>query len=188
MCALLPRTPWLKLQKPGPDQSAALRNRCPFVLSLQYENRENTSVIGIYDFGRMQQLVACYNHLEIAPDLMPGTYCNGTVTLEENIADLGGVNIALDAYTEYLLEKGFAGSALQDQQKKFFESYADLWCCLYGQEYIDSRITGKNPDKHALPRERVNGIVMNIDLWYTLYGVNRNNMLYLPPERRARIW
>jgi putative endopeptidase len=138
--------------------------------------------------SRMQQLVECYNHLEIAPDIMPGTYCNGTVTLEENIADLGGVNIALDAYTEYLQEQGFFGSVLQDQQRKFFESYADLWCCLYGKEYIDNRISGDKPDKHALPRERVNGVVMNIDLWYTLYGVNRNNVLYLPPERRTSIW
>ncbi len=99
---------------------------------------------------RMQMLVECYNHLEIAPDIMPGTYCNGTVTLEENLADLGGVNIALDAYTEYLQEQGYFGSVLQEQQRKFFESYADLW--------------------------------------YELYGVDRNNMLYLPPERRTRIW
>ena len=135
---------------------------------------------------RMQMLVECYNHLEIAPDIMPGTYCDGTLTLEENIADLGGVNIALDAYTEYLQEQGFFGSALQDQQRKFFESYADLWCCLYGKEYIDNRISQK--DKHALPRERINGVVMNMDLWYSLYGVTRNNRLYLPPERRTRIW
>ena len=137
---------------------------------------------------RMQMLVDCFNHLEIAPDIMPGTYCNGTVTLEENISDLGGVSIALDAYTEYLKEQGFFGDSLREQQKKFFESYADLWCCLYGKEYIDSRITGDKPDKHALPRERINGIVMNIDLWYDLYGVTRENRLYLPPERRTRIW
>ena len=137
---------------------------------------------------RMQMLVECYNHLEIAPDIMPGTYCNGTVTLEENLADLGGVNIALDAYTEYLQEQGYFGSVLQEQQRKFFESYADLWCCLYEKKYIDNRTTGERPDKHALPRERVNGVVMNIDLWYELYGVDRNNMLYLPPERRTKIW
>lgn len=112
----------------------------------------------------------------------------GTVTLEENIADLGGVNIALDAYTEHLTQQGYVGNALKDQQRKFFESYADIWCCLYGKELIESRTGGKRPDKHALPRERVNGIVMNIDLWYELYNVTRENLLYLPQERRTHIW
>lgn len=137
---------------------------------------------------RQQLLVDCYNHLEVAPEEMPGTYCNGTVTLMENIADLGGVNLALDAYTEHLQQQGYFGSVLQAQQRKFFESYADIWCCLYGKEYIESKTTGKRPDVHALPRERVNGIVMNIDLWYDLYGVTRDNILYLPPERRTKIW
>lgn len=137
---------------------------------------------------RMQLLVECFNHLELAPDILPGTYCNGTVTLEENIADLGGVNIALDAYTEHLTQQGYVGNALKDQQRKFFESYADIWCCLYGKELIESRTGGKRPDKHALPRERVNGIVMNIDLWYELYNVTRENLLYLPQERRTHIW
>ena len=126
--------------------------------------------------------------LSVAPGDDFFRYCNGTVTLEENIADLGGVNIALDAYTERLTQQGYFGSALQDQQRKFFESYADIWCCLYGKELIESRTGGKRPDKHALPRERVNGIVMNIDLWYDLYNVTRENLLYLPPERRTHIW
>jgi len=34
----------------------------------------------------------------------------------------------------------------------------------------------------------MNVVVMNTDLWYELYNVDRNNILYLPPERRARIW
>lgn len=126
--------------------------------------------------------------LTVAPGDDFFRYCNGTVTLEENIADLGGVNIALDAYTEHLTQQGFVGSVLKDQQRKFFESYADIWCCLYGKELIESRTGGKRPDKHALPRERVNGIVMNIDLWYELYNVTRENLLYLPPERRTHIW
>lgn len=100
--------------------------------------------------ARQQMLVNCYNHLEIAPEEMPGVYCDGKHTLAENLADLGGMSLALDAYTEHLKEQGYFGSVLQAQQRKFFESYADLW--------------------------------------YELYGVSRNNHLYLPPERRTRIW
>ena len=54
---------------------------------------------------RQKLLVESYNQLEIAPDLMPGVFCNGTVTLEENITDLGGLHIALDAYTERLQQQ-----------------------------------------------------------------------------------
>ena len=39
-----------------------------------------------------------------------------------------------------------------------------------------------------LPRERINGIVMNIDRWYELFDVKFGNILYLTPETRARIW
>lgn len=137
---------------------------------------------------RQKLLVDCYNHLEVAPDILPGKYANGTVTLEENIADLGGLNIALDAYTEYLQEQGYFGSVLEDQQRKFFESYADIWSCKYGEEYIKDRMDGKRPDSHALPQERINGVVMNMDIWYKLYNVTRENKLYLPPEKRTRIW
>lgn len=137
---------------------------------------------------RQKMLVECYNQLEIDPDLKPGVFCNGTVTLEENIADLGGVCLALDAYTERLQQQGFTGEALKAQQRKFFECFADIWCCKYGTEFIDSRIEGNHPDKHALPRERINGVVRNIDLWYDLYNVDPSNKLYLSPERRTRIW
>lgn len=43
-------------------------------------------------------------------------------------------------------------------------------------------------DTHSIARLRVNGVVMNTDLWYELYGVTRNDMLYLPEERRTYIW
>ena len=58
----------------------------------------------------------------------------------------------------------------------------------YGEAQITWAMNTKNPDVHALPRERVNGAVMNTDLWYELYDVTRNNILYLPPERRTYIW
>lgn len=137
---------------------------------------------------RQKLLVDCYNHLELAPDIVPGKYCNGEVTLEENTADLGGLNIAFDAYTEHLQEQGYFGEVLKEQQRKFFECYADIWCCKYGKAWIDKETGGERPDPHALPQERVNGVVMNIDAWYDLYNVTRENNLYLPPEKRTRIW
>ena len=137
---------------------------------------------------RLQMLADCYNHLEVSPEELPGTYCDGERTLSENTADLGGFSLALDAYTEKLVSQGFYGEQLRIQLRKFFESYAYIWCEKYDAAYIKSRTEGKNPDVHALSRERVNGVVMNTDAWYWLYNVDRNKILYLPPERRSKIW
>ena len=43
-------------------------------------------------------------------------------------------------------------------------------------------------DVHSVARLRVNGVVMNTDIWYELYGVNRNNVLYLAEDERTYIW
>jgi predicted metalloendopeptidase len=137
---------------------------------------------------RQQLLVDCYNHLEVAPGLMPGVCCDGKVTLQENIADLGGFLIAQDAYKAHLYDQGYFGEAFTEQLRKFYEAYADMWCANYGEAHINRAIDPKHPNVHSLPRERVNGVSMNTDDWYELYDVNHNHLLYLPPERRTRIW
>ena len=81
--------------------------------------------------------------------------------------------------------QGFTGEARKEQIRKFYESYAHLWCIQYGQKKFDILI---NSDVHAHARLRINGVVMNTDQWYTLYNVTRDNLLYLPKERRAYIW
>ena len=63
--------------------------------------------------------------------------------------------------------------------------YADLYCVQYSKEKLEAILTS---DIHSLARLRVNGIVMNTDMWYDLYDVNRDNLLYLPPEKRTYIW
>lgn len=137
---------------------------------------------------RLQILADCYSHLEVSPEELPGTYCDGEHTLSENTADLGGFSLALDAYTDKLTSQGFYGEQLRIQLRKFFESYAFIWCEKYDAAYIKSKTEGKQPDVHALSRERVNGVVMNTDAWYQLYNVDRDKILYLPPERRSKIW
>ena len=137
---------------------------------------------------RLKVLEDCYNHLEVFPEELPGKFCDGKLTLAENTADLGGFSLALDAYTEKLINQGFYGEQLRIQLRKFYESFAYIWCEKYNAEHIKSATEGKKPDVHALARERVNGVVMNTDAWYILYNVDRSKHLYLPPERRAKIW
>lgn len=134
---------------------------------------------------RQDKLVACYDHLEIDQVRAPGVYSDGKGTLMENIADLGGFLTVLDAYKARLDAEGYTGETYKQQLRKFYESYAHLWMV----QYSDATLS-KFPkmDTHSHARLRVNGVVMNTDLWYDLYGVDRNCNLYLPKERRTYIW
>lgn len=134
---------------------------------------------------RSETLVSTYNLLELDPERDPLFFCDGKRTLGENIADLGGFLAALDAYQERLDQQGFTGETRNEQLRKFYESYAHLWCVQYGQNMFE---TLKYNDVHAHARLRTNGVVMNTDSWYDLYNVNQNHLLYLPAKRRTYIW
>lgn len=134
---------------------------------------------------RSANLVSTFNLLELDPERDPLFFCDGKRTLGENIADLGGFLAALDAYQMRLDQQGFTGEIRNEQLRKFYESYAHLWCVQYGQNTFEIL---KYNDVHAHGRLRVNGVVMNTDSWYNLYNVNQNHLLYLPVNRRAYIW
>ena len=134
---------------------------------------------------RRDLLVSCYNHLEIDPERKPGLYSKGDITQTEDIADLGGFLTALDAYKARLQADGYTGETMKEQLRKFYESYAYVWRVQYSDNKL-SQFPEKDVHSHA--RLRANGVVMNTDLWYELFGVDRNCKLYLPKERRAYIW
>ena len=134
---------------------------------------------------RQQKLIQCFNSLEYDPFYFPGQFGNGERTLTENIADLGGFLITQDAYLKRLDEQGFTGENRTAQLKKFYEAFAYIWRAKYSPEKLQLILT---QDIHSHARLRINGTVMNSDMWYDLYDVTRDNMLYLPPERRTYIW
>ena len=134
---------------------------------------------------RKQNLIRTYSNMELDPQRAPLTFCDGERTQGENIADLGGFLATLDAYKAHLIMQGFTGETLNEQLRKFYESYAHVWCIQYGKKKWDVLV---KTDVHSHARLRVNGVVMNTDLWYDLYNVDSNNLLYLPKERRTYIW
>lgn len=134
---------------------------------------------------RKENLIRTYNNMELDPSRAPLVFCDGERTQGENIADLGGFLAALDTYNARLDEQGFCGENRREQLRKFYESFAHLWCIQYGEKKF--QILQKS-DVHAHARLRVNGVVMNTDLWYDLYDVDSKNLLYLPRNRRAYIW
>ncbi len=134
---------------------------------------------------RTQLLVDCYNHLPGYMDCPGSTFTDGTLTLGENIADLGGLEIALQAYTEKLEKQGYYGDELAKQQKRFFQAYANLWRCKYS--VVRNEWLLKN-DVHANDYTRVLGPTMNCNRWYELYNVQWGDKNYLKPEKRTHIW
>ena len=149
-------------------------------------NRNWWTVADKMEFNaRQQKLVNCFNLLEIMPDELPNEYADGVKTLGENTADLGGLLVGWQAYIEKLEREGYNREEMTKQERKFFQAYAEQWRAKYIPQY--AKIL-KEKDEHSLPRERVNGTMMNIDRWYELYDVKFGNNLYLTPDTRARIW
>ena len=134
---------------------------------------------------RTQNIIRCYDNMLLDEDRDPSARGDGKRTQTENIADLGGFLAVLDAYKAHLTKQGFWGDSYKEQLRKFYEAYAYYWRVQYNDSKFSILV---NSDVHSHARLRVNGVVMNTDLWYELFDVDRNNILYLPPERRAYIW
>ena len=86
---------------------------------------------------------------------------------------------------EKLAREGYNGEQLVKQERKLFQAYAEQWRAKYNSTHASMQL---QKDVHSLPKERVNGIVMNVERWYELYDVKFGDILYLTPERRAHIW
>lgn len=131
---------------------------------------------------RAQVLVDYFNNIKVLPDLN----ANGELTLGENIADHGGLQVAYVA-----LQKAMAENPLGNDEngftpaQRFFLSYANVWAGNVRDEQI--RLQTKS-DPHSLGRWRVNGALPHIGTWYEAFGVQEGNPLYLPVEQRASIW
>jgi putative endopeptidase len=127
------------------------------------------------------QLAAQYSLFEP----LPGLKLNGRLSLGENIGDLGGLSVALEAYRLSL--QGRAATVLDglNGEQRFFHAWGQVWRGLYREPALRNQVmTGP----HSPGEFRVNGVVRNIDAWYDAFGIKPGDRLYLPPEQRVRIW
>jgi putative endopeptidase len=115
----------------------------------------------------------------------PGVHLKGDLTMGENIADLGGALIALDAYHLSLGGKEAPVIDGLTGDQRFFLGYAQSWRHKSTDDAIRAQIVA-NP--HAPAQYRVNGVVRNMDAWYEALGVKPGDKLYLAPQERVRIW
>jgi len=115
-----------------------------------------------------------------------GTFVNGTFTNGENIADLGGVNIAYDALQMYLKDKGNPGKISGfTQDQRFFLSWATVWRTLSSEKYMVNQV---KTDPHSPGYFRSFGPLINVDAFYKAFDVKKGDKLYKAPEERIKIW
>lgn len=118
-------------------------------------------------------------------EVLPGVHVNGKLTMGENIADLGGLTLALDAYHASLngqpapVIDGLTGD------QRVFLGWAQVWRGKLRDDTVKQLVV---TDPHSPPQARVNIPMHNIDSWYKAWGVKPGESLYLKPQDRAKIW
>ncbi len=133
---------------------------------------------------RTAALVAQYDGFSPLPNMT----VNGSLSLGENIGDLGGLSIAYQAYHMYLDDHSGGMAPVLDGftgDQRFFLAWAQVWRTIETEESLRARLI-RGP--HSPAMYRVNGVVRNIDAWYDAFDVTPEDALYIAPENRVNIW
>ncbi|MDE6066112.1 MAG: M13 family metallopeptidase, partial [Duncaniella sp.] len=126
-----------------------------------------------------------------AVEVLPGLHANGAYTLGENIADQGGLRVAMTAFLKSQKEKGVdikSADALIDgftPEQVFYMNYANLWANNIREAEIRSLTT---IDPHSLGINRVNVTLRNIAPFFEAFGITEGQPMYRPEAERVIIW
>lgn len=130
---------------------------------------------------RTQVLVDWFDKIEV----LPGLHANGKLTLGENIADYGGLQVAFQAFHNAVKDAPLGVVDGFTPEQRFYLAYAGVWAANIRDEEIRLRT---QTDEHSLGRWRVNATLPHIDGWYEAFGVQEGDPMYLAPDKRASIW
>ena len=136
------------------------------------------------DAAKFQEKADMYADFFDAIEVLPGLHANGRMTLGENLADHGGLQVSWTAYhnavkTPTATIDGFTAD------QRFFLSYANIWA----QNITDAELRHRTTsDVHSQGRWRVNGALPHIDAWYDAFGIKEGDKLFIPKERRLQLW
>jgi putative endopeptidase len=137
------------------------------------------------DARKFEAKVAALSAQYSAFEVLPGIRIKGAMTAGDDIADLGGLNLALDAY-----HASFNGKAapiidgLTGDQRVFL-GWAQIWRWKYRDDELRRRAV---TDVHSPAPARVDVVMANIDAWYTAFDVGAQRKRYIAPADRVRIW
>lgn len=126
-----------------------------------------------------------------AVEILPGLFANGQYTLGENIADQGGLRVAMTAFLDSQRKKGVdveSEAALIDgltPAQVFYMNYANLWAQNIREAEIRNLTSG---DVHSLGENRVNVTLKNIEPFFKAFGIKEGDKMFRPATERVIIW
>jgi putative endopeptidase len=120
-----------------------------------------------------------------AMEPLPGAHIKGDQTMGENIADLGGSLLALDAYHASLHGKPAPVLDGLTGDQRVFLGWAQVWASGIRPDALKRQLVS---DPHSPASARVNGVVRNVDTWYDAWNIKPGDPLYIAPDQRVRIW
>ena len=118
-------------------------------------------------------------------DVLPDLKANGRLTLGENLADHGGLQVAYAAFKNATKNNPLPVIDGLTADQRFFLAYAGVWAGNITEAEIRNRTKS---DPHSLGRWRVNGALPHIDVWYEAFGVKEGDKMYIPKEKRLQLW
>ena len=122
-----------------------------------------------------------FSAISVLPDLK----ANGRLTLGENLADHGGLQVSYTAYKNATKYNPLDEKDGLTADQRFFHAYAGVWAGNITEEEIRNRTKS---DPHSLGRWRVNGALPHIDAWYEAFGVEEGDKMYIPQSERLQLW
>jgi putative endopeptidase len=120
-----------------------------------------------------------------AINVLPDLKANGRLTLGENLADHGGLQVAWTAYKNATKRAPLDEKDGLTADQRFFHAYAGVWAGNITEAEIRNRTKS---DPHSLGRWRVNGALPHIDAWYEAFGIKEGDKMYIPKAERLQLW
>lgn len=122
-----------------------------------------------------------FDHVEV----LPGLNANGQLTLGENIADHGGLNIAFQALQNAMKSHPLPSKDGFTPEQRFFLSYGLIWANNIREEKLRQQV---KTDPHSPAQWRVNGALPHIEAWYKAFNISKKDPLYVPQKERVDVW
>lgn len=122
-----------------------------------------------------------FSNIKVLPDLNG----NGNLTLGENLADHGGLQVAYTAYKNATKDKPLKVKDGFTADQRFFLAYSGVWAANITETEIRNRTKS---DPHSLGKWRVNGALPHINAWYEAFNVKESDKMFIPESERLQLW
>lgn len=122
-----------------------------------------------------------FSAIKVLPDLN----ANGRLTLGENLADHGGLEVAFNAFQHATKDNPLPTIDGFTPEQRFFLAYAGVWASNITEKEIRNRTKS---DPHSLGKWRVDGALPHIDAWYKAFNIQPSDKMYIPENERLKLW